>query len=290
MRNIRLLTSAFFLLIATSLYGGQHKFAILIASYNNEAFCENNIRSALSQSYDKFRIIFINDASCDNTLEIVKGIVREEGKEELVTFIDNPTRRLALANYTEAIHKFVKNDEIVVILDGDDELAHRAVLRYLDKIYSEHDVWLTYGQFLAINSCEPGWCHPYPQEVITRNGFRNWQDGPSHLRTFYAWLFKLIDIKDLKLGEQYYMMTGDLAMMLPMVEMARYHMYCVNQTLYLYNDGNPLSDHNISRQLQVLYDKHIRSLPKYEAILHPYNAPCKNSKCRLCNSGVISFD
>ncbi|MEX0961467.1 MAG: glycosyltransferase [Simkaniaceae bacterium] len=274
--------SLFLFLWNSFLFGGEQRFVIVTASYNNEAFCKNNILSALNQKYDKYRIIYINDASTDQTLEIIQKIVAQKQKEHLVTIIDNPKRQRALANYTNAIHLHVEDDEIVVILDGDDRLANENVLSYLDKVYSKNDIWLTYGQFIQSYSGERGWCRPMPKKIVKENAFRQWQDGPTHLRTFYAWLFKAVSIDDLMLGGHFYQMTGDLAMMLPMIEMARDHFHFVSKVLYQYNDGNPLNDHKVSRQIQMLYDEHIRALPPYTPLPHRLDRPCLKNNCHHC--------
>jgi hypothetical protein len=48
--------------------------------------------------------------------------------------------------------------------------------------------------------------------------FRKVNEIPSHLRTFYAWLFKKIK-KELCYQGTFASMTGDIAMMLPMIKM-----------------------------------------------------------------------
>ena len=51
------------------------KFVILILSYNNQKWVEQNLESALSQDYENFRVIYVNDASSDQTLEIANKFI-----------------------------------------------------------------------------------------------------------------------------------------------------------------------------------------------------------------------
>ena len=55
------------------------KFVLIIPSYNNENYIEKNLSSVLRQDYPKFRFIYINDASTDNTLHIAKKMLQESG-------------------------------------------------------------------------------------------------------------------------------------------------------------------------------------------------------------------
>ncbi|GAB5411429.1 MAG: hypothetical protein ChlgKO_05430 [Chlamydiales bacterium] len=238
----------------------QKPFVILIPSYNNEAYCVENIRSALNQNYQNYRIIFINDCSSDRTLELVE---KESASSPKVLIINNKERRLALANVYDAIHHNIQDDEIVVTLDGDDELAHPNVLTHLNNIYAKKEIWLTYGQYAEKRSCREGFATPFPKECLQNNSFRKYPKLPTHLRTFYAWLFKHIDLSDLQSNGQFYTMSWDSAAMLPMIEMARDHFVFIPEVLYIYNDSNPLSDHRINQKLQFAINQEIRNKPAY---------------------------
>ena len=61
-------------------------------------------------------------------------------------------------------------------------------------------------------------------------------------------------------------MTGDIAAMFPMIEMARDHFKFIPDVLYIYNGVNPISEHKVSRQLQRKLDLEIRRRPRYEKV------------------------
>lgn len=243
-------------------------FVILIASYNNEQYAEQNIISAF-QNYpeEHYRIIFIDDCSQDNTLEIVRQTIERFQKNNLVAIISNNERKGALHNHYHAIHTHVNDTEIVVNLDGDDQLASPHVLTMLNNVYSLDDIWLTYGQFKNTSNGQIGFNCPMPDHVVTHNTFRQWRHIPSHLRTFYAKLYKNIKQEDLALEGNFFEMCADMATMIPMIEQAGNHFKFIPIPLYLYNDQNPISDHIKSRSLQRDLDCYIRSLPTYTPLM-----------------------
>lgn len=243
------------------------KFVILIASYNNEPLTRSTLLSAF-QNYpeDSYKIIFIDDASTDATFEAAHRCVCDYKKEHLVSFIKNDIRMGAMYNHWFAIHAYIPDDWVVVILDGDDQLANNNVLHILNNIYQNSDIWLTYGQYCEKMSRAIGFCHEYPKYIIRQNLFRQFRDIPSHLRTFYAGLFKRIKKEDLMKDGEFLEMCADMATMIPMIEMAGDHFSFVPHILYIYNDVNPLSDHRKSKELQQKLDCYIRNLPAYQPL------------------------
>lgn len=265
------LKSLFFFLFSLSVFADleKSKFVIIICSYNNEKYVRENIISALNQTYDNFRVIYVDDGSTDKTLIELNKVLENERKKNLVTIISNPINLgSSLANHYNIIHNLVANDEICVLLDGDDALANSRVLTYLNSIYADNrnNIWLTYGQFKEIQSGNIGFCCEYPKQIRERNLFRQYVHMPSHLKTFYAWLFKKIKKEDLLLDGSFFKMTGDLAIMLPMIEMAKNHYKFIDTVLYHYNDNNQLSDHKKNFEYQMEISRYIRKLPPYSSL------------------------
>lgn len=170
-----------------------------------------------------------------------------------------------MANLYVAIH-MCHPEEIIVDLDGDDWLAYDGVLAYLNTVYQDESVWLTYGQFLQYPLGRMGWCSQLPQEIIDNNAYRNYPWVTSALRTFYAWLFQLIKKEDLCFKDEFVPMASDLAFMFPMLEMAGNHSKFINQILYIYDRHTGFNDEKKNKQLQEEIEIHIRNLKKYEPL------------------------
>lgn len=242
------------------------KFVLIIPSYNNENYIEKNLSSVLRQDYPKFRFIYINDASTDNTLHIAKKMLQESGFLN-GKIIHNQENQGALANMYNAILT-CEDDEIVCILDGDDSLAHDSVLSRLNIYYQNPDVWLTYGQYESYPVKAESLSKPVPINWL-KNGFlrkKTW--CTSHFRTFYAGLFKKIKKEDLLFRGKFFEMAPDVAMMLPMVELARDRVWYIDEILYVYNLQNPINEHKKNKSKQLFLNKYIRTLPVYPRLEH----------------------
>lgn len=259
----------FSLLLSTHFsFTNESKFVILICSFNNETWVEKNILSALDQAYENFRIIYINDASTDKTLEILQRTISKHPKKEIVHIIDNKINAGAMYNIYNTIHSLVDDNEIICTLDGDDFFANLNVLSLLNKVYKHknYKYWLTYGQYQGYQSGSIGHCNLYKSSTILSNRFRDEKFLTSHLRTFYAWLFKKIKKEDLLYEGEFLSAGWDVAMMLPMIEMGRNHFCFIKKILYLYNENNPISDFRIKLEKQRFFEKFIMSKSAYEPL------------------------
>ncbi len=90
------------------------KVSIMIPTYNQSEFIDDAVRSALRQSYDNLEVIVGDDASTDNTEEIVGAI--DDPRLKYVRYSNNLGR---VGNYRQLLYQYVSG-EYVVNLDGDD--------------------------------------------------------------------------------------------------------------------------------------------------------------------------
>ena len=242
---------------------------IVIASYNNQKWSKRNLDSVFSQNYTNYRVIYVDDASLDNTATNVQQYIEKCGCQEQIQFIQNEKRSTALANLYKAINLCAPN-EIVVLLDGDDWFANDSVLKRVNEEYADDNTWLSYGQFgYFIGENHPistGFTTQISDDVIKNHSYRQSKWVTSHLRTFYAGLFHKIQEKDLKYDGDFFQSAYDVAIMMPMLEMASTHSRFIPDLLYIHNRCNPINDDKVNRQLQLTLDREIRSREKYQPI------------------------
>jgi len=241
---------------------------IVVPSYNNSKWVKQNLEAIYNQSYDNYLVIYINDCSSDDTLKKVKALVTLHEQWYRTIVVDNHSRYGAMENLYNAIVSC--DDQVIIItIDGDDWLANDHILSFINKVYSGQNIWLTYGQYRESNGGGIGFNRAFSKIQISRSLYRNTDFPVSHLRTFYAGLFKRIKPADLKGSDgKFYSMTWDKAMMAPMLEMAGHHHKFIADVLYIYNTDNPISDHRIDAKLQNALCKEILAKPKYLPLIN----------------------
>ena len=225
-----------------------NKIKVIIPFYNPGEFLENCVSSAITQKYDNYEIIFIDDMSTDGSFDKLPH------DDDRVTVIKNDVRKTALENIHNAIMNHCDPGDIVALLDGDDWFPNKKVLKYVNDQYDEHDCWIMYGQ-AQWTDLRRGFATKYTEEE-----FKNVRTAPfrvSHLRTFRAGIYQKIAEQDpeftrLKDSEgKFYRWAYDTAMMFCIMELAGYDKTMFNDTiLYIYNRDNPISEDKIDQQAQ----------------------------------------
>ena len=197
-------------------------------------------------------------------------------------FIRNKQRLRKLANVYRAIH-LCKDNEIVVMVDGDDWLAHRGVFKFINREYGDKNVWFTYGQYRNEPAREAerwgfsvrGYCRPVPSRIQERKIYRRRNFIYMHPRTFYAWLFKLIKLEDLiAVGVKgfrgdFYPASNDLAIFYPIVEMAHKRTRFISKILYIRNLYSDIVGFKVDSKLQSSSGREIRKKNSYGQRIQP---------------------
>lgn len=244
----------------------QKPIVVIIPSYNNIKWYRQNLDSVLAQDYSNYSVVYIDDKSSDGTGAAVKEYIKEHDVEHNITLICNAQNKGAMANIYAAVHA-QHDDAIIITLDGDDWLYDKNVFQTINNAYADKNVWMTYGNYThypeqRASSC----CAPIPQQIIDLHAYRRYPWCASHLRTFYAWLFKKIKKEDLCDSSGFYRVTWDQAFMLPMLEMCAGRWRYITDILYVYNVQNPLNDFKVHLREQLLAERAIRAKQPYEAL------------------------
>ncbi len=195
----------------------EKSMVVVVPSYNNAQWYKQNLDSIRLQTYNNYRVIYIDDCSLDGTGELVRAYINEHDLHDKVTLICNETNKGAMANHYKAVW-MCQDHEVIVHLDGDDWFENKGVLKRVNQEYQDPDCWLTYGQFKRFPQGKMGYCRKMPLDVVTHNTFREFTWITSHLRTFYAGLFKQIDKRDFECNGNFLSVTCDIAMMMPLLE------------------------------------------------------------------------
>jgi len=231
-------------------------FKIIIPAYNAADWIQNALMSVLNQDYDDFECIITDDCSIDKTVDVVRDFIIDNELKEYFVLYENAERKYALYNIHMMIQEMNAEDEdVIVCLDGDDWLNGNNVLSRLNEIYEEEKCWLTYGSYIVHPSGQDSSFHvsEYSEEILKSGDFKKdpqWR--ASHLRSFKYNLAKRLEAEDLSDEDGvYYPMAWDHAIMFPLMEMACERVHFVSDSLYVYNDDNPINVHKVDRQKQI---------------------------------------
>ena len=239
-------------------------FSIVIDTYNHEKWIERCLSTCLTQKYNNYEVILADAISKDKTFEIAKTY--EQKFNKLKVYKDE-IRIPQVANILW-LTKLSKPNSIIVSVDGDDWLKNSKVLKKLNEIYNSDEVWMTYGTYEEYPYRSVSHIYEaYPDDVIKNNSFRNYRWLASHLRTFKRELFLKINEKDFKREDGEWLETaGDLAFMIPMLEMSGSRSRYVSDILYVYNVANIYRDGAVNESGQREREKYVRSKEKYEPL------------------------
>jgi glycosyltransferase involved in cell wall biosynthesis len=193
-----------------------NKFVFLTPAFN----CQDNIKktlfSMLSQSYDNWRAIFIDDVSDDNTGEVIKDISNSLGLGDRVQVIRREEKFGETRNTLTEIEN-IDDKEIVCRLDGGDWLTENDTLRFLDALYTKYDpgVLWTSHRWAFTNHNISGPLNLKEGQTVYQHPWVS-----SHLKTFRANKLKRVPKSNFyDENGNWIMIACDQAIFLPMMHM-----------------------------------------------------------------------
>jgi len=216
---------------------------VVSCNYNGNIFVKNNILSVFNQTLKPKTHYFIDDLSTDGCYNIAEKTINDNSID-YIDLIKNKEKKYKIKNLYDLIHDKVNDEDIIVIVDGDDWLLNEFVL---EKIYNSYDKFkcdYLYSNFVYSHNGHLGICkeipdkdwEPYESQWIT-----------SHISTFKAKKFKEISYKNfLDKSGKWFEMGCDQAYVLPILENIRNKgnllkdVVFLNEPLYVYHHtGNP---------------------------------------------------
>lgn len=245
------------------------KFQVVVPSFNSVDFLPKTLASIESQTFQDYSVCVINDAS---TLPQQGVIIDDYCTRNEWQSITHQKNTGALQGLVEALKLLAPVDEdVVVVIDGDDWLAHPKVFETLHRIYSAEDLYMTWGQ------CEiypPGktpmrYAQPIPDMIIEQKLYRDIPFVFWHPATFKYFLFRHIQDADLRdINGEYFRIMKDKATLFPMLEMAGRKKKYIDETLYIYNLSNPLNDYANTPEEEIKrVDTYLQAKPRYSVIV-----------------------
>ena len=249
-----------------------NRFVIITTCYNVEPYIRINIHMNMFQSYKDVLFVYVDDKSKDTTFHTLREFTKDDPRFLVLQNPNNGSQAKAFMFAIEHLetNNLIQDEDIIVEVDGDDWLSSSFVLAYLNEIYQNKDVWMTYGQYQMWPSGDVGG-HYYADindEVDRLNAHRQVAFPYSHLKTYKYWLFNKIDRKDLidpQTGELW-SAAWDHGLCIQMVEMAgKKHIQRCPEITYTLNRAAELANEGKTRTAE---QKEIEQ--RIRAVIKPY--------------------
>lgn len=100
--------------------------SIIIPIYNVAPYVEKCLRSVMAQTYRKLEVIIVDDCGTDNSMEIVKSVIEENGKKDIAFRILRHKKNKGPGAARNTGIKAAKG-EYVFFLDSDDIIMHLCI-------------------------------------------------------------------------------------------------------------------------------------------------------------------
>lgn len=245
------------------------RFIVIIPYRNARNYLPECLNSLLNQTYTNWLAICADDDSDDGSSEVIPEDPRFIKRR-------NARRLGALENIYRAIVESgleYDDNDVICFLDGDDYLLTPNALETVAQIYRQKPhCLLTYGQYVT-SSGEVGTAKPY-----------TWREFPSirqksfrlrHFRTFRYKLYKEFLRQDPNVEAyrdrdgQFFASAYDVAIMLPLAEIAGYPNVCFNEKPIYFYRLHALNDHVVDRNLQQRCDEEARAKRPFKPTFLP---------------------
>ncbi len=128
-----------------------HRFCIAVFGENNGAFLEKVLQTVFFQNYENFHVVYIDNASDDGSFGLAQEIAAGASFSKRIDFLKNEHPLSQTELLLQGV-SFCEEGDVLVLLPGNDWLAHEWVLQRLNQYYADPDLWV-----VCARSCDyPG--------------------------------------------------------------------------------------------------------------------------------------
>ncbi len=119
--------------------------SIVTPSYNSKDFIKNTIDSVISQTYTNWEMIIVDDCSKDNSVEIIKDLIKNEKRIILICLDKNIGAAMARNKALE-----LANGNYIAFLDSDDIWYKRKLEKQI-KFMQDNNYEISFTSYETIN-------------------------------------------------------------------------------------------------------------------------------------------
>lgn len=214
------------------------KFSILIANYNNGKFFRDCYESILRQTYNNWEAVILDDGSIDNSLEVIKEIIKNDTR---FRFFENEKNEGV--GFTKGKLIELADGEICGYLDPDDALLPNALKSSVEMFQKKKTAVLTYSRMMHCDeNLNP--LSPFKSAMQVPNGDKNWFNCPVQIAHFVC--FKKAAYETCEKMNSALRIAEDQDLYLKMYEKG--DVYFIDETNYLYRGHSGGISQNQNKQ------------------------------------------
>ncbi|NQU45010.1 glycosyltransferase family 2 protein [bacterium] len=222
---------------STRFSGTPQRFHIVTCERNAGEYLVKCLDSVYEQEYDRrlVRQIVIDDASTDGTDRRIEEWLATH-PDHSVEYHRNLVRLGGCLNTMRGF-RMARPGTIAIELNGDDWLPDSNVLPFINRVYHDGNIWMTYNTARFTDHRRRPFSHPIPREAIAQNSFRktHWYTGCLH--SFRSELFshlREVSMIDPETGD-YWQNADDAAFYLSLLELSGAHSRHLDRITYIQN-------------------------------------------------------
>ena len=144
------------------------KISIVLPVYNGAKSVKKCIKSIFAQDYTNLEIIIVNDGSTDNSEEIIKSVIEEYGRKDVIYIYKENTGVADTRNYAISIAL----GDYITFIDQDDMYSENYCSSYMGLVDENTDIVV--GGYIRVDSEEKyivtaPWAHIYKRDFLVNN-------------------------------------------------------------------------------------------------------------------------
>ena len=234
--------------------------SIIMPSFNTAPFIAESINSVIAQTYTNWELIIVDDASTDNTDEVVTGTIRHCERNEAIHYLKNDRNRGAAYSRNRALRE--AKGTWIAFLDSDDLWTHDKLEKQI-AFMEKNGYAFSYTLYGEMDECgrKTGVVVGGPKR-ITKMGMFNYC-WPGCLTVMY----NREVVGDVQIAE--IQKNNDYAMWLKIVRMADCYLLVENLASYRKRSGS-ISNHSYMALVKWHY-KLYRDAERMNPILSLFN-------------------
>lgn len=200
-----------------------YKFVFIVPAFNVKNWYVKNLASIFSQNVDRsrftYRVLYIDDCSTDGTPELVqKWCLDNSQLDRQISYKVVTSLRRRYQAYTRFVgYQLCNSDEIALLLDGDDWLAHSNVLLHVTDFFDANPTCdMAYNSYCVLDGphssiTDPKDADDYSEQVKLSKSFRTVGWKATHFRMMRVSLLHKISASDLMMNGEWLQCSTDWA-------------------------------------------------------------------------------